>query len=110
MYFDFLLNVTFPRNKNKIFTRAQELYEACCVAERNARVYPDQCLLNIGRACEILTKCILSEDGFDCERIDLSGLIYNLFESKYISYKDKEIFNRFRFCRNNVAHTETQRT
>lgn len=101
MIFDFLLNVNFPNSDEK-FTKADELYHYCVLAEKSARTKPDICFLNLGKAMEVLTSCLLSQQNFDdVERISLVDKI-NLCRS--IRSEDKQKFHELRKLRNGVAH------
>lgn len=100
MFFDFLLNANFP-NTHKKFTKAKELHNYCVTAEKSARTDPDKCFLNLGKAVEVLTKCLLEENGVDCSNLTLENMIKRC---DYI--KDKLKFHEFRWDRNRVAHIE----
>lgn len=100
MFFDFLLNVNFP-NTHKKFTKAKELHNYCVTAEKSARTDPDKCSLNLGKAVEVLTTCLLKEKGVDCSNLHLDEKI-NLCEE----IKNKDKFHEYRWDRNRVAHIE----
>ncbi len=101
MYFDFLLDVDVPGNPGKRFGQdgtAQKLHESCCSAERNARINPDQCILNIRQSIEILTKALIIEDGGSIEMKSLNDCI---MECRWIS---KGVFHKLRKFSNRVVH------
>ena len=72
------------------FTKAKELHNYCVTAEKSARTDPDKCFLNLGKAVEVLTTCLLKEKGVDCSNLHLDEELLKLQEltSKMFRTKD----------------------
>lgn len=110
MYFEFLKNVLLPGENNKEFRAAMELYNYCRDAERNCRISPDNAIIAIRQALEVLVSGLLCEYGKkEFTREDsLCNMIGECKEvcGSIITGKTAKILHELRVNANNYVHVE----
>ena len=111
MYFDFLIHAKLPNDNSKEFGEWERLHSICTAAEKNAKVDPDTCVVNIRQALEILFSGILYENGYEELPETLAAIIE---ESEKISglWNSPDGVKKFQNLRreaNTIVHIEKGR-
>jgi len=107
MYFEFVKSARLSGNGNAPFKVADELYKCCANAERNCRINPDETMIAIRQAIEVLTAGIINTFG----GTEFGELFKMIDECNFICRKDfndevKKILHQLRKDANKYVHVE----
>lgn len=107
MYFDFIKDVKMPNDKQRVFGAADTLYGLCCRAEKSARTNPDDAMISIRQALEVLVRGLLIESGRTqfTNQTSLSNMIDMYSKScQFIRNKNIGKLHNLRMKANDIVH------